>query len=254
MKQRIITGLVLAAILFPALYVGGWPLRAVVIFFLSISTYEIIHATGKKFPVLILILLLGSVFVIGSVQTIYVLPLVTVLLVGLFIITILTEVFQTDDLAYLFMMTLMMALTFRAVVEIQSFGTRMVVYIAFITYATDTTAYFAGVFLGKHKLKPSISPKKTVEGSIGGWIGGFAIGMLFGFLFIRNIPFHLILISSLVLPVIGQFGDLAFSALKRHYAIKDFGSIFPAHGGVLDRIDSLIFNLLFFYVLIIFFL
>lgn len=254
MKQRIITGFILAAILFPALYVGGWPLRAVVIFFLTISTYEIIHATGKKFPVWLLIVLLASVFVLGTIQLEYLLPSIITLFIGLFIITILTEVFHTDDLAYLFMMTLVMALTLRSVAEIQSYGTRMVVYIAFITYATDTSAYFAGSFFGKTKLIPRISPKKTVEGSIGGWIGGFVIGMLFGFLFIRTISFELILVSSLLLPIVGQFGDLAFSALKRHYEIKDFGSIFPAHGGVLDRIDSLIFNLLFFYVLIIFFL
>jgi phosphatidate cytidylyltransferase len=254
MKQRIITGLILAAILFPALYAGGWPLRAVVILFLTISTYEIIHATGKKFPIWLLILLLASVFVLGTVQLEYLLPLIITLFIGLFIITILTEVFHTDDLAYLFMMTLVMALTLRSVHEIQTYGTRLVVYIAFITYATDTSAYFAGSFFGKTKLIPRISPKKTVEGSIGGWIGGFIIGMLFGFLFIRTISFQLILISSLILPVVGQFGDLAFSALKRHYNIKDFGSLLPAHGGVLDRIDSLIFNLLFFYVLMIFFL
>ena len=254
MKQRIITGLILAVILFPALYVGGWPLRAVVIFFLTVSTYEIIHATGKKFPIWLLVLLLTSVFVLGTIQLEYLLPLIISLFIGLFIITILTEVFQTDDLAYLFMMTLIIALTLRSVVAIQSYGTRMVVYIAFITYATDSAAYFAGSFFGKHKLIPRISPKKTVEGSIGGWIGGFLIGLGFGFLFIRSISFELILVSSLLLPLIGQFGDLAFSALKRHYEIKDFGSIFPAHGGVLDRIDSLIFNLLFFYVLLIFFL
>lgn len=254
MKQRIITGLILAVILFPALYVGGWPLRAVVIFFLTISTYEIIHATGKKFPIWLLVLLLTSVFVLGTIQLEYLLPLIISLFIGLFIITILTKVFQTDDLAYLFMMTLIIALTLRSVVAIQSYGTRMVVYIAFITYATDSAAYFAGSFFGKHKLIPRISPMKTVEGAIGGWIGGFLIGLGFGFLFIRSISFELILVSSLLLPIIGQFGDLAFSALKRHYEIKDFGSIFPAHGGVLDRIDSLIFNLLFFYVLLIFFL
>ena len=254
MKQRIITGLILALVLFPALYVGGWPLRAVVIFFLTISTYEVIHATGKKFPLWLLILLLASVFVLGTIQLEYLLPLIITLFIGLFIITILTEVFHTDDLAYLFMMTLVMALTLRSVHEIQSYGTRMVVYIAFITYATDTAAYFAGSFFGKTKLIPRISPKKTVEGSIGGWIGGFLTGLGFGFLFIRSISFELILVSSLILPVVGQFGDLAFSALKRHYNIKDFGSLLPAHGGVLDRIDSLIFNLLFFYVLMIFFL
>ncbi len=254
MKQRIITGMILAAILFPALYVGGWPLRAVVILFLTISTYEIIHATGKKFPAWLLFLLLASVFVLGTIQMVYLVPLIITLFIGLFIITILTEVFSSDDLAYLFMMTLMIAMTLRSVAEIQSFGTRMVVYIAFITYATDTMAYFAGSFFGKHKLIPRISPKKTVEGALGGWAGGFIVGLIFGYFLLQIVSFKLILISSLVLPVIGQFGDLAFSALKRHYNIKDFGSIFPAHGGVLDRIDSLIFNLLFFYVLIVFFL
>jgi len=254
MKQRIITGFILFAILFPALYVGGWPLRAVVVFFLSFSAYETINATGKKFPKWLMFILLGCVLALGLIDLTYILPLTITLIIFLFLMVIIDEHFTLDDIAYLFLMTLIMALTLRSVAEIQALGTRLVVYIASITYATDTAAYFAGYYFGKHKLNPRISPKKTIEGSIGGWVSGFLIGMLFGFLFIKNLPFQLVLLSSFVLPVIGQIGDLAFSAIKRHYNIKDFGSLFPAHGGVLDRIDSLIFNLIFFYVLLTFFI
>jgi len=254
MKQKIITGLLLFAILFPALYVGGWPLRAVVIGFLTISAYEVVIATGTKLPVWLVVPILAMVFVLGAIDEAYLLPTIMTVIISLFIILVLLEELTLNDMTYLFIMVLMMAFTLRSVAAIQDYGTRLVVYIASITYATDTCAYFAGHAFGKHKLNPRISPKKTVEGSIGGWVGGFLIGMLFGYVFIRNIPFDLILLSSFVLPVIGQFGDLAFSAVKRHYGIKDFGSIFPAHGGVLDRIDSLIFNLMTFFVLMNFFI
>jgi phosphatidate cytidylyltransferase len=113
---------------------------------------------------------------------------------------------------------------------------------------TDTGAYFTGYFFGRHKLNVRISPKKTIEGSIGGWLFGFGFGVLYAWLWVDNVGFPTMIVLSMICPVVGQLGDMAFSAIKRNFGIKDFGSIFPAHGGVLDRIDSLIFNLLLIYI------
>ncbi len=111
-----------------------------------------------------------------------------------------------------------------------------------IAFSSDTGAYFAGTFLGKHKLVPHISPKKTVEGAVGGVAAGALSALLFG-LILRAAGFGANLLSLAVFGIIGsvvaQLGDLTFSAFKRQYSIKDYGNILPGHGGVLDRFDSI---------------
>ena len=104
-----------------------------------------------------------------------------------------------------------------------------------IAFSSDTGAYFAGTFLGKHKLVPHISPKKTVEGAVGGVAAGALSALLFG-LILRAAGFGANLLSLAVFGIIGsvvaQLGDLTFSAFKRQYSIKDYGNILPGHGGV----------------------
>jgi phosphatidate cytidylyltransferase len=113
---------------------------------------------------------------------------------------------------------------------------------------TDIFAYFTGRLFGKHKLIPDVSPKKTVEGSIGGMI--FCSLAFVGYAAIYNlwlmpesgdtISYVLMALVGLVASVVSQVGDLSMSVLKRHYGIKDFGWIFPGHGGILDRFDSVL--------------
>ena len=123
-------------------------------------------------------------------------------------------------------------------------------YILIASLLTDTGAYFVGRRFGKHKLNERVSPKKTIEGSVGGALVGFTCSLLFAyFRGFFGLSIGLVIICSILLPVISEFGDLAFSLIKRHYGIKDFGNIMPGHGGVLDRIDSVIFCLMLFAVL-----
>lgn len=118
------------------------------------------------------------------------------------------------------------------------------IWIIFLAWSTDTFAYFSGVFMGKHKLLPAISPKKTIEGSIGGVIGCVAATVLYG-VFIRtqisDIPLYHFIVIGLLNGIISQIGDLGASAIKRFVNIKDYGRIMPGHGGVLDRFDSILF-------------
>jgi len=124
-------------------------------------------------------------------------------------------------------------------------------YILIGTFFTDIGAYFVGVFFGKHKINERISPNKTVEGFIGGIVISAIVSMVFGFVLAAvNRPmlnmfdwkhFYNIVIVSVLMPLFATLGDFAFSAIKRHYAIKDYGFILPGHGGVLDRLDSIIF-------------
>lgn len=132
----------------------------------------------------------------------------------------------------------------------------MLLVIVCFSWATDVFAYLIGMCFGKHRFAPNISPKKTIEGSLGGIIASVAVtfAALIIYRHISGTEFNtpLVLLYALICSVVGQIGDLAFSYIKRSYGIKDFGNLLPGHGGVLDRLDSLIFLSPFFYMLITF--
>ena len=112
-------------------------------------------------------------------------------------------------------------------------------------FMSDTGAYFAGRAFGKRKLCPAVSPNKTVEGCVGGFIGSI-VGMIVYHLIVKatislDLGWVMIIVLGIVGSLLGQIGDLSFSVIKREYGIKDYGAIFPGHGGVLDRFDSVLF-------------
>jgi phosphatidate cytidylyltransferase len=118
---------------------------------------------------------------------------------------------------------------------------RMLVWLVVIAaFGSDIFDYFTGYFLGKHKMAPNLSPKKTIEGAVGGLIGSSFFGWLFGYIFIREIA-GVCLILGLVGGLAGMAGDLTASAFKRKMGIKDYGTLIPGHGGIMDRFDSVIF-------------
>jgi phosphatidate cytidylyltransferase len=123
------------------------------------------------------------------------------------------------------------------------------------SFATDTGAYFAGRFFGRHKLAPEISPGKTLEGSMGGILFSF-LALLAYTAWVREVfPFGLLelWLFSLLLSLAAQLGDLAESMLKRFAGVKDSGRFLPGHGGLLDRIDSLLFTFPLTYFLVVLF-
>jgi phosphatidate cytidylyltransferase len=130
----------------------------------------------------------------------------------------------------------------------------MILTIVCFAWCNDIFAYLVGMCIGKHKLNPQISPKKTVEGSLGGivfsMIATVVALIIYQNIFDCNINYPLAVFYAFCCSVIGQIGDLSFSYIKRSYGIKDFGRLLPGHGGVLDRLDSLIFICPFFYMLI----
>ena len=119
----------------------------------------------------------------------------------------------------------------------------------------DSAAYFAGRFFGKHKLAPTVSPNKTIEGAIGGVCGSVVLGVLATFIYHGTLPeavtfggqsiggaiYFIVAIVGVIASVLGILGDLFASAVKRQVGIKDYGRIFPGHGGILDRFDSVMF-------------
>jgi phosphatidate cytidylyltransferase len=119
-------------------------------------------------------------------------------------------------------------------------GAGFVLYALGFAWMSDTGGYFAGRFLGKHKLYEAVSPKKTIEGSIGGLAASAAWGVAGHFTFASSVPLLHAAVLGLVAGGLGQAGDLGESLLKRSTGVKDSGQIVPGHGGILDRVDALI--------------
>lgn len=132
-------------------------------------------------------------------------------------------------------------------------GHNLVFFILIVTWGVDTGAYYTGRHLGRHKLSPQISPGKTVEGAIGGLISCILSALFARWLFLPELSINNTVFMGIVFGIISQIGDLSESMLKRGAGVKDSGSLLPAHGGILDRVDSVIFTLPVFYYYIIYF-
>lgn len=161
--------------------------------------------------------------------------------------------YNYKDSLWLLCMTLMIGIMFNAVIKIRFIGLYEVIYCLLIATVTDSFALFGGKMFGKTKLCKEISPNKTIEGSIVGTIFGTIAGTTFYMLLIGNRNIWIIALLTFMLSIFGQFGDLFFSSIKREYKIKDFSNLIPGHGGILDRLDSLLFIILGYllYILII---
>lgn len=138
----------------------------------------------------------------------------------------------------------------RDMFQIEQFGIYLIFYGLICALATDSGAQLVGMAFGKHKMSPNISPKKTVEGAIGGLIFSLILNAVAMILYNRLADFKMdefavtvLLAACLPVSFLGMMGDLSASVLKRNFGVKDFGKIFPGHGGVMDRFDSSMFTL-----------
>ncbi len=145
--------------------------------------------------------------------------------------------------------------SFIYLVNIKESGQYLVWLIFLSSWLCDTTAYYSGRFLGKHKLCPKVSPKKTIEGSIGGIVGSTLACGIFGIVVSGSvsIPVYHYFIIGIICGVFCQFGDLVASSIKRYAGIKDYSNLIPGHGGILDRFDSILFagTVVFFYLTLV---
>ena len=131
-------------------------------------------------------------------------------------------------------------------------GRDLIFFLFLVTWATDIGAYYIGSRLGRHKLYPKISPKKSVEGAVGGFVFSVGMAVTCKYWFYHNLPLHDAVTLGVILGIVGQMGDLAESMIKRSARVKDSGGIFPGHGGILDRVDSMLLNApaLYYYTLV----
>ncbi len=131
-------------------------------------------------------------------------------------------------------------------------GWRWVIFVVLIGMAGDTGGYFVGHAIGRHKLMPRVSPGKTVEGALGIVAVSLLGGAVSKVIFLRALSWNEALVLSFVMSILGQLGDLSESVMKRTFGAKESGWLFPGHGGVLDRLDSLLFPVAFIYYYVIF--
>lgn len=251
MKQRIITAIILLAIFLPITYIGGVPFLLLVYLMASIGLYELLKM--RKMPILTpygilsfifmwILLLPDSLF--NSIQLIH-LTKVEIGIIGVLVLLALTVIsknkFTYEDAGFLLLSILYITIGFYYMVQTRDAGLSFLFYALSVVWITDSGAYFVGMKFGKRKLWPEISPNKTIAGFVGGIVSALFVAVLFSNFSSIDIAMIPLMIVTMILSVFGQLGDLAESALKRHYGVKDSGHLFPGHGGILDRCDSLLF-------------
>ena len=150
--------------------------------------------------------------------------------------------YNLEDAMFLMGSVIFLGLSFNLIILTRNYSLNYILYFLIITTVTDTFALITGILVGRHKLIESISPGKTVEGLLGGTIMGVFVATVFYMTVINSSidPIQLGIVT-VTLSLMGQLGDLVFSAIKRHYDEKDFSNLIPGHGGILDRFDSIIF-------------
>lgn len=250
MKQRIITALVMAAIFIPVVYVGGWLLGITIALLAIIGLFELFRMKGNSiFSVEGLISTIALMGFIFAQELVGILPqgfssetFIHLAAVILLVCTVFSKNhFSFDDAAVSILGMLYIGIGFRSLLETRDSGLGLLILVLVTIWATDIFAYLIGRKIGKNKLAPNISPNKTIEGSVGGTVTAVLVAAVYLYFVPLSMPFFWSLILMLLLSMAGQLGDLVESAFKRYYGIKDSGNIFPGHGGVLDRFDSMLF-------------
>ncbi len=244
-----------------------WLYVVVISFFSAVSVWEVVHTTKcdthKLLMVACVAISAGAPFVLIFGLNQLILPCFAGFMLLLFGIMLtkhkeirFEQICMCGSSATLIPAALSCIILLRYAVPVdrQSVGVFMILYVLFCAWFGDSGAYFVGTFFGKHKLCPSISPKKTMEGFIGGIITAgvvaFVLCLVYNMFILTDlqINYGIAVIIAMVASVIGVLGDLSASVLKREFDVKDFGNLFPGHGGVLDRFDSVIFVAPFIYI------
>jgi len=253
MKTRVIVGILLVLLLVTVLYFGGIVLLSVLALFSIAAIFEMGQTFRKKsydpilIPAYVFAVTYPFVYFYLGMLSMFILYLASVMVTMIW--SLFTRRHTTNDIIpSLFILNYPTLFLMCMMLVYFSFGRPVALVAAGMAYAapecSDTFAYFGGTFLGKHKLCPTISPKKTVEGAVFALIGGtvFGVGMFFlQSIWGGHIGFVVLILLGLGCGLLSQFGDLFASLLKRWAGVKDFSSVFPGHGGIIDRIDSIMF-------------
>lgn len=247
MGKRILTGVIGIPVLLGLLYLGGVPWLIFIAALIAIASFEMARiAKNMNYQLALWAIWLSEAVMIGAVFLENEHWASLGLAVG-FLLIIFQGVFayprvSLEEMALSFMTIIYVGWSMCHLIILEQQSVILLVYLFLAIWGSDSGAYFAGRFFGKHKLAPNLSPKKTKEGSVGGilcavlLVVGYSVYLGEGAMF--TLP--LSIVFGVVISIIGQIGDLAESMIKRFAQVKDSGNILPGHGGILDRFDSII--------------
>jgi len=250
MKKRIISAIVMLIICIPIIWFGGTVFRIGVGLISILALKELIDLkkSHREIPLVVQLLAVASqLLLILSEYDAYSILFgisykgIAILLLALLLPTIYykKDKYTTKDAFYLIGCVLLISTSFNTMILVRMFSLYKFLYLILIFILTDTFAYICGKAFGHHKLSSHVSPNKTIEGSVSGTIiAGVGASVFYHFL-VAPVTIKAV-IATFVLSIIGQFGDLIFSKIKRENEIKDFSNLIPGHGGILDRLDSTI--------------
>lgn len=253
--KRWITGIIAVPIVYLLVAWGGVPFLLLLVAASLLTLWEYYRAVFSKpdMPAMLRLIplpglaLAPAVIVIASRSGMGHVPLI--LAVDLILVAGLTlPVFKDDPQApflvakqVLGLVYIPVFLAFLVLIRADASGARWIFMILCIVAAGDTGAFYTGTYLGRHKLCPSVSPKKTIEGSLGGLAANIVVALVFKLTLLPQLAALSCVVLALVIGVAGQVGDLFASEFKRAAGIKDSGTLLPGHGGFLDRLDALLF-------------
>ncbi|MDO5400773.1 MAG: phosphatidate cytidylyltransferase [Eubacteriales bacterium] len=250
LKTRVKTAAVLVVLALPILWLSYIPfvINGFAVAIALMAVFELYRGAGllKKDP-LVLVALAGAV-VIPQLRLEGYIDLLA-LVFPLILLAFLMAMLRQDEMPVpgriaTFCLSMAVCLFFGAIPRLRRlpFGLLNLVMMVLVCVATDAAAYFVGRARGRHKLAPTVSPNKTIEGALGGTVTAILAAMLMCVLTevfsdIR-VNYAAVVLYAAVTSVVGQMGDLSMSLIKRRVGIKDFGTLLPGHGGILDRFDS----------------
>lgn len=251
MKNRVTTAIILILIVAIPLALGGIPLEILALFIVGTSAYEWAHVNPhfSKWPIYLVPVMVGTVLVSRYLNSNWLFILYTLVTVFFWILTIFEENFEVNDGFYCLAYFMILSLIYKTMGYLEA-NHFYLITIVFATYGSDTGAWFIGRKFGKHKMNPRLSPKKSWEGFAGGIVFGAVLSLAVSWLYHADINLMMNTILCICCPLVAEIGDLSFSAIKRYFKVKDFSNLLPGHGGILDRVDSLLMNILFCGILI----
>ncbi len=257
MKTRVISGIVIGIVLAAVLIPGGYVLSAALLIVSLIAFFELtralgVHEDGQKINMLeacgyasILVHYIQMMLVKDYRYYIFSIMFAFFLIMVCYVISF--PKYKASQAIFCFFCFIYapVNMSFVYLLRIRHLGIYFA-WVPFIAWVCDTCAYFAGRAFGKHKMAPVLSPKKTIEGAIGGILGSVIVGGIIGYILYVNETHSPSTVWGLMIicfagSIISQIGDLLASGIKRDHNIKDYGTLIPGHGGIMDRFDSVIF-------------
>jgi len=250
----VISGAVVAVIMVSALFIGDWYLYLLCLGISLAGIYELYKVVGIQNNIMgflgYLTTILYYICVKQNIENFDMLILVFAFMAIMTVYVMTFPQYNTSQMMTAFVGIVYISLFISYIYKIRLLNDGIyVIWLVFVTsWINDTFAYFTGVLFGKHKMVPKLSPKKTWEGAVGGIFVSTVVGFAYGYLVSGRMsemllhPVYTFGIATFAGAILSIIGDLAASAIKRNYGIKDYGSLIPGHGGILDRFDSVLFT------------